>query len=231
MYFRGSTITKAHFNWINSKYNLKGADKIILTGKSAGGIAANMWSNYLKTYVQSDSKVYPIPDSGVYINVATQLGDPAFQNKLENIFKVSNGQEATPNEGCNNANKGSEWKCFFMENLYPHLKGKFMVINSQANAYDLAKLDFEKCLKRKGTSKSSVQKCSFAQVNYVEKYIDAYREVLSKFSEANNEVSIWSKECPPFVNAKQILYYDSPLERVPAIASAIAREAIDSFVL
>ena len=110
-----------------------------------------------------------------------------------------------------------------MENLYPHLNGKFMVINSQVNAYDLAKLDFEKCLKRKGNSKSSVQKCSFAQVNYVEKYINAYREVLFKFSEANNEVSIWSKECPPFVNAKQILYYDSPLERVPAIASEIAR--------
>ena len=48
MYFRGSAITRSHFDWINSKYNLKGASKIVLTGGSAGAVGVNLWNNYLK---------------------------------------------------------------------------------------------------------------------------------------------------------------------------------------
>lgn len=48
LYFRGAAITRGHLNWIDSKYNMKGAEKIILTGMSAGGIAVNSWNNYVK---------------------------------------------------------------------------------------------------------------------------------------------------------------------------------------
>jgi O-palmitoleoyl-L-serine hydrolase len=53
LYFRGAAITRSHFNWINSKYNLKSADRIILTGGSAGGIAVQLWNNYLRAYVRN----------------------------------------------------------------------------------------------------------------------------------------------------------------------------------
>ena len=53
---------------------MKGASKIVLTGMSAGGIAVNSWSNYVKNLVEDDSKVYSISDSGVFINFASQAG-------------------------------------------------------------------------------------------------------------------------------------------------------------
>ena len=74
LYFRGAKITRSHINWIDSKYNLKGAEKVILTGMSAGGIAVNSWSNYVKDFVGDPSKVYPISDSGVFLNYETITG-------------------------------------------------------------------------------------------------------------------------------------------------------------
>ena len=71
LYFRGSVITRAHIGWINSKYNLRLANKVFLTGMSAGGIAVNSWSNYVKDFVGNPNKVYSVSDSGIFLNFKT----------------------------------------------------------------------------------------------------------------------------------------------------------------
>ena len=75
LFFRGSVNTRSHFKYINTKYNLNGADRIILTGMSAGGVAVYLWTNYLKSLVKDDSKVYPIADSGVFVQFKPKSGD------------------------------------------------------------------------------------------------------------------------------------------------------------
>ena len=47
---------------------MKSASRIFLTGMSAGGIAVNVWSNYIKDYVGDDKKVYTVSDSGIFNN-------------------------------------------------------------------------------------------------------------------------------------------------------------------
>jgi O-palmitoleoyl-L-serine hydrolase len=76
LYFRGAAITRSHFDWIDSKYDLKGAEKIIFTGGSAGGLGVNLWSNYVKDFVGDEKKVYSIPDSGVFFNFKSHTGNP-----------------------------------------------------------------------------------------------------------------------------------------------------------
>ena len=34
---------------------------------SAGGVAVHLWTNYLKELVGDDDKIYPIADSGVFV--------------------------------------------------------------------------------------------------------------------------------------------------------------------
>lgn len=89
LYFRGSLITRAHLDWINQKYNLTAADKILLTGMSAGGKATNTWSNYVKTFVGDSSKVYTVSDSGVYINFTTMAGDATILKQVQNIYNLA----------------------------------------------------------------------------------------------------------------------------------------------
>jgi len=67
LYFRGSNNTLTHFDYLNKTYGLFNANKIIISGVSAGGIATFIWANYLLE--QSVNKnVYSIPDSGIFIS-------------------------------------------------------------------------------------------------------------------------------------------------------------------
>ena len=51
---------------MNKTYDFYNKDTIVITGKSAGGIATFFWANYLFENSKS-SKVYAIPDSGLFI--------------------------------------------------------------------------------------------------------------------------------------------------------------------
>ena len=68
---------------------------------SAGGIAVHMWTNYIKDIVQDDSKVFPIADSGVFIQFDPMSGNEKISHKLMNIFQVGNVDESTPLQACN----------------------------------------------------------------------------------------------------------------------------------
>lgn len=59
---------KAHFKWIDSRYNLNKANKIVLTGFSAGGFGTYLWIDYLRGLVSDPNKVYGVVDSAMYIN-------------------------------------------------------------------------------------------------------------------------------------------------------------------
>jgi O-palmitoleoyl-L-serine hydrolase len=49
IYFRGGVNTRAHLKFINEKYSLQEAKKVVLTGSSAGGMATYMWADHVKT--------------------------------------------------------------------------------------------------------------------------------------------------------------------------------------
>ena len=101
LYFRGGRIIRAHLSWINSKYDLKNAEKVILTGMSAGGLAVNLWTDYVKDLVGDDDKVYPISDSGVFLHFNTITGDNRIEKEMQNIYKLANVDESTPFTQCN----------------------------------------------------------------------------------------------------------------------------------
>lgn len=71
LYFRGNRITKSLFDTLNSHYGFYNSSKIVLTGASAGGIAAFIWSNYLRSKLAFPDALYTIPDTGVFLNVST----------------------------------------------------------------------------------------------------------------------------------------------------------------
>ena len=43
----------------------------MLTGGSAGAIAAFTWSNYLQSLINNPNAVYTVPDSGIFLSVNT----------------------------------------------------------------------------------------------------------------------------------------------------------------
>ena len=48
LYFRGAANTRSHFQWLINRYKINKAEKVLLTGASAGGIGTFIWTNYFR---------------------------------------------------------------------------------------------------------------------------------------------------------------------------------------
>ncbi len=57
------------FNSLIKDYNLHLADKVILTGMSAGGVATLLWTDYLKAKLPTNVVFAAAPDSGFAMDV------------------------------------------------------------------------------------------------------------------------------------------------------------------
>jgi len=93
LYFRGQNITLSTFGEINQKYGLFNGSvtHLILSGGSAGGLAAYHWTNYIQKNIKSTTNYWSVPDSGIFmdvVNIHTQL--PTFRMWFENLLKFSN---------------------------------------------------------------------------------------------------------------------------------------------
>ena len=87
LYFRGGVNTRSHFKWADNKYNLSNADKILLTGSSAGGIGVYLWHQYLKDFVTHPERVYSVADSSIFYDPLIGLYPP---EKVMEVVKERN---------------------------------------------------------------------------------------------------------------------------------------------
>lgn len=64
----------------------------MIGGDSAGGVAATMWANYIKSRVRR-GKIWLYVDSGVFVNSVNFYNhQEVFKNSFKNMLSVSNPQ-------------------------------------------------------------------------------------------------------------------------------------------
>jgi hypothetical protein len=115
LYFRGEANTKSHFKWIASNYNFAGAEKVLLTGASSGGIATFSYSNYVRSLLKNPEALYTVADSGTFMNVThSKTGIYAFSEESKTLFQISNADAKSPIDICNDKFEGEEYKCIFL---------------------------------------------------------------------------------------------------------------------
>ena len=91
LYFRGADNTRSHFAYLLQKHQLADADRVLLTGASAGGIATIYWSNYMRSLLKKPDGLSVIADSGVFANATIPNTDiHIFDLVGVNLFKISN---------------------------------------------------------------------------------------------------------------------------------------------
>ena len=64
---------------------------MILSGSSAGAIAAFAWTTYVRGLLVDTTALYTVVDSGVFMNFpSAETGLPTQLLMLENLFKIAN---------------------------------------------------------------------------------------------------------------------------------------------
>ena len=128
LYLRGMNNTMQHFKYLNDTYDLFKADKIVLTGESAGGVATFAYSNYI--YENSESKnVYAIPDSGLFLNsyVDPKSGKQTLKDTSDPIYSLVYKETPVPVANCVEELHDNFWCMQFSVNP-KYLKAPLFVI-------------------------------------------------------------------------------------------------------
>ena len=82
-------------------YNeLSKADLVIVSGCSAGGIAAYFWVDYIKSILPTSITVYGIPDSGIFIDMPAIDGTDNPKKSLDLLMELVNSEVSHPNSEC-----------------------------------------------------------------------------------------------------------------------------------
>jgi hypothetical protein len=119
IFFRGHNITVERFDDLEAKLGLfSKAEKVVISGESAGGLASAMWTNYLAEKVQN-GKVYSVVDAGLFydspnMNTKTNL----YKEKFTNLMKISNAEINPPVPECLLKFPNSRENCMLAQNLF-----------------------------------------------------------------------------------------------------------------
>ena len=68
LYFRGALNTRAHIKYIDQRFELFRANRVVLSGSSAGGIATYLWADRVASILNPMTEFYSVPDSGIFLD-------------------------------------------------------------------------------------------------------------------------------------------------------------------
>lgn len=121
LYFRGHRIVDEVMAAVNANA-MKGpaqwsaAQKVVLTGCSAGGLSTYLHADYVyNSFVKPlapSASYYVIPISGFFLDSPNVLGQHVYAQQIQVIHALSNASApGSVNDACIAANPGATWKC------------------------------------------------------------------------------------------------------------------------
>jgi hypothetical protein len=147
IYFRGHRNLVAILEYLIANAGLKSASDVIVSGGSAGGVAAYLHTDFIASYLGSSVNVVGAPDSG-YFPVGTGIdGSMAhgYYARLKWVMENMNVSTAEQiNSGCFEQTPAEHrWQCMGAQYTYPRMKSPIFIVNSaldQACLYEIAAL-------------------------------------------------------------------------------------------
>ena len=194
LWSRGHRIVDAVIDTLYEQYGLGAAENLLVSGCSAGGLAAYLHADYVNERVRALApglmRVKAAPVSGFFLDHTNVKGVDVYPAQMKYVFEMTN---ATVNSDCVAAvPAGEEWKCNMAPRVYPYIKTPIMVLNSAMDSWqsncilgsatvpgfpNQAGAENGLCSAVPGYDKCLLdpeKKCSAGQVPAVNNYIDSF---------------------------------------------------------
>ncbi|KAL3515843.1 hypothetical protein ACH5RR_022745 [Cinchona calisaya] len=127
--FRGQRIWQAAIQDLMTK-GMRFADRALLSGCSAGGLASILHCNEFRELFPSSTKVKCLADAGLFMDSIDVSGGHALRNFFSGVVKLQGVEKNLPSTCTNYLDPTS---CFFPQNLIANIKTPLFILNA---AYD-----------------------------------------------------------------------------------------------
>ena len=132
IYLRGKRVLNAIINDLLYNRDFKSAESVILTGSSAGSMAAIFQADYIASKFAPTVPVRVLADAGFFIDTSP-IGGKNLQIAFKKVYEMQNAS-AGLNQACVRHLKDEPWKCFLPSIASLYVKTPMYVLNS---AYDI----------------------------------------------------------------------------------------------
>jgi hypothetical protein len=212
LYFRGFNNTMESIKYLQKHLDLLNANKIILSGSSAGGLSAFYWTNYLNNYLKkqgSSAKLLTISDSSVFLDVYRRDTQSYFyRNIMINLMKNLNPKNIS-NEFYDSYCRYKEdelYKCLLPQYFVKDILTPVFVIFPQ---YDIATLKVilgKQCI----ISDNYLDNCSEEDKKDIEQYREDVIAYVNDLSQSKYNWGFWLSSC--FTHT--YLYFSRSLDNI-----------------
>ena len=132
IYLRGKRVLNAIINDLLYNRDFKSAESVILTGSSAGSMAAIFQADYIASKFPPTVPVRVLADAGFFIDTSS-IGGKNLQVAFKKVYEMQNAS-AGLNQACVRHLKDEPWRCFLPSVASLYVKTPMYVLNS---AYDI----------------------------------------------------------------------------------------------
>ncbi|KAJ9134920.1 hypothetical protein P3X46_032160 [Hevea brasiliensis] len=169
LYFRGERVWQAVIDDLLAK-GMKNAQNAILSGCSAGGLAAILHCDKFKSLLPATARVKCVSDAGYFIHGKDVAGGFEIENFFGGIVGLHGSVKSLP-PSCTSKNKPE--LCFFPQYVTQTMQTPLFVINSGYDFWQLKNIMAPSAADPKGAWKScklDLTKCSADQLKTVQDY-------------------------------------------------------------
>ena len=135
LYFRGSYNLAATLDWLttNSTTSFAAASTVVLTGCSAGGLAAYLHADEVAARVPPTADYRVAPGSGFFSNAVNAYGEAIYQDQMKGVFYLHNASGGV-NQNCIAAQQeGYEWVCQLAYASYAYTHSRIFPFQSHTD--------------------------------------------------------------------------------------------------
>ncbi|RAL52735.1 unnamed protein product [Cuscuta campestris] len=183
--FRGQRIWKAAMNELMMSKGMRYANQALLSGCSAGGLAAILHCDEFRNLFPQNTKVKCLSDAGLFMNARDISGRHTLRKYFGGVVKLQGSGENLPNS-CNKVNKNSDPNtCFFPQNVISNIRTPLFILNTAYDSWQIQASLAPSSADPNGTwyaCKNNHNKCSSSQINFFQGFRAQMLRATRKFA-------------------------------------------------
>ncbi|KAL4435329.1 hypothetical protein ABPG74_022812 [Tetrahymena malaccensis] len=227
LYFRGKENMIALFDYLQKNMEITNANRVVLSGSSAGGIGATNWSQYLRSLMPQKVLVQLISDSGFFVDDG--WFDPKMWQLQMDITYNKQRQEIMPPNCQYLTDDAQLYKCIQPAYNYYQLQLPSLFLLSSYDTYVLAIQKKVKCFKSKNGF-YSFNNCNDQQWKTIDELRIKTIQTLQQVFVDKKNISVWTVSCINHMFELDQSFYNSGLFTAPFPNGVTASQSIVQFL-
>ena len=138
LYYRGYRNFLAIMNDLLRTRGMNKATEVLLTGNSAGGLAAYIHADHVAEMLPQTVRRYKAaPGSGVFLRHANVEGEPVYEQRMMRAFMMQNSSSGVDVHCLVSKSPRYMYLCLFAEEVISHLQTPLFVLNSMYDKWSI----------------------------------------------------------------------------------------------